>query len=76
MDETREGECAQMKSFIIFLLMDENFHSLLVDGQNKRGEKFCIVRDKGRANQKLENVLTEVMCTRMQATAPGLPYSN
>jgi hypothetical protein len=36
--------------------MDEKFHSLLVDGQKKEREKIYVVRNKGRANQKLENV--------------------
>jgi hypothetical protein len=37
--------------------MDEKFHSLLVDGQKKKErEKIYMVRNKGRANQKLENV--------------------
>jgi len=36
--------------------MDEKIHSLLVDGQKKRGRKIYIMRNKGRANQKLENV--------------------
>jgi hypothetical protein len=37
--------------------MDEKFSSLLVDGKKKKErEKFCILRDKGSANQKLENV--------------------
>jgi hypothetical protein len=45
-----------MKSFIIVLYMDENFHSLLVDGQIKEGEVLHRGRDKGRANWKLENV--------------------
>jgi hypothetical protein len=44
--------CVQMKSFIIFLSMDENFHSLLlVDGRKKRGKIFTLCeRDTGRAN--------------------------
>jgi hypothetical protein len=36
--------------------MNEDFHSLLVDGQKREREKLCIVGDKGRVNQKLENV--------------------
>jgi hypothetical protein len=36
--------------------MDEKFRSLLGRWTEKKREKFYIARDKGRANQKLENV--------------------
>jgi hypothetical protein len=56
-----------MKSFIIVLYMDENFHSLLVDGEVLHRE-----RDKGRANQKLENVFTEVMRMSLHLDRPAV----
>jgi hypothetical protein len=49
-----------MKSFIAFLWMDKK----------KEGEVLHRERDKGRANQKLENVLTEVMCTSLHLDRP------
>jgi hypothetical protein len=41
----------------------------------KKREKFCIARDKGMANQKLENVLTEVMCMRLHLDRPAVDKS-
>ncbi len=55
--------------------MDENFHSLLVDGPEKEGEVVHRERDKGRANQKLEMVLTEVMCISLHLDRPAVDKS-
>jgi hypothetical protein len=40
--------------------MNEDFHSLFVDRPKKKErEKLCIVRDKGRVNQKLRKCLNK-----------------
>jgi hypothetical protein len=56
--------------------MDKKFCNLFVNGPNKKKrEKFCIVKNKGRVDKKLEKCITKVVCMRLQATTLGIPCS-
>jgi hypothetical protein len=70
------------------MCVDKEFHNLLINGQifsypscrwtKKEREKFCILKDKGRANQKLENVEHKLCvrgCRLLHLDCPGLDKS-